>query len=283
MIGWAIYPTPEEGTVNAFGWMQDSAKNNGIELVIRFAEQFSVLISDGSTKIYYDGEECALPYFVLMRHYDYRLSCALESCGVTLFNSSNSMRLSQDKFLTHTLLTTKGIATPDTLWGERSYGRCVERFGTPFVFKAIRGSKGMEVFLINNKEEFLAVRDHYEYIVQQYISTSYGRDIRVWVIGGRAVASVLRRSNISFKSNIALGACAERFVITPEIEALAVASCNALGLELGGVDILFDGDGYCVCEVNGNAGFRAFSQAGEAVDIPNLIFSYIAKQSILKK
>lgn len=281
MNGWAIYPTPEPNNLdNAFDWMVGSAAKHGISLKILFAEKFSVLVAEGGkVKIYYDGEECALPHFVLMRHYDYNLSITLERLGVRVVNSGDAMRLSQNKFLTHIALSSRLIPTPKTLYGENDYDRCVAELGVPFVFKAIRGSKGLEVYLVDSSLLFDEVRLlHSEYIVQSYISSSYGRDVRVWVVGDRAVSSVMRRSDSSFKSNIALGATAEPFMLTADIERLAVDSCRATGLELAGVDILFCGYGYSVCEVNGNAGFRAFGISGERVDIPDEIFSWIASQ-----
>lgn len=276
LLGWAIYPTPAvENQDNAFDWMVKSAFEKGILLKILFAEKFSVSISEGRIVLYYDKEECALPYFVLMRHYDYELSQLLEKMGVRVVNNGHSMRLSQNKFLTHVELVRHGLPTPKTLFRVNDYSVCVGELGSPFILKAIRGSKGVEVFLVHSPAEFDVLRNQYECITQQYIASSYGRDIRVWVVGNRAVASVLRRSTISFKSNIAQGAVAEHFSVTPEIEQLAVESCRALGLELAGVDILFDEDGYTVCEVNGNAGFRAFSLSGDKVDIPSLIFNYL--------
>lgn len=283
MIGWAIYPTPEKGKDNAFDWMIESAAKYGISLNILFAEKFSVSVGENNIEIWYDGEELSLPHFVLIRHYDDELSKTLESVGVRVVNDAASMRLSQNKYLTHIALSQRNIPTPRTLFRVNDYEKNVAKLGLPFVLKAIRGSKGMEVYLISNEQEFEAVKNNHDFITQRYISTSYGRDIRLWVIGGSVVASVLRVNDKSFKSNIALGARAEQFPITPTIEHLAVESCKALGLELAGVDILFDSDGYTVCEVNGNAGFRAFSMAEEEIDIPSLIFKYITKIDSSKK
>lgn len=279
LLGWAIYPTPTiDNQNNAFDWMVKSAFDKGISLKILFAENFSVSVVEDKTVLYYNGEECALPHFVLMRHYDYELSQLLEKSGVRVVNSGQAMRLSQNKFLTHVELVHHGLPTPKTLFRVDNYSVCVRELGSPFILKAIRGSKGMEVFLVHSSEEFNQLKNQYEFITQQYIASSYGCDIRIWVIGDCAVASVLRRNTTSFKSNIALGATAEHFSVTPEIEHLAVESCRALGLELAGVDILFDGEGYTICEVNGNAGFRAFALSGDRVDIPALIFDYLRRE-----
>ena len=37
---------------------------------------------------------------------------------------------------------------------------------------------------------------------------------------------------------------------------LSIESSKALDLDISGVDLLFDGDGYKICEVNSNPGFE---------------------------
>ena len=272
--GWAIYPM--DNGDNAFGWMKDSAEKNGITLDIIFAKNISVLVASTGIKILQNGEECALPHFVLMRHYDVNLSSALELLGVRVINSTSSMELSRNKLMTHLALHDKGVNTPLTISGDLDYNMCASTLGSPFIVKAIQGSKGEEVFLIDNEMSYNEVRHlHSEVIMQRNISSSFGRDIRVWVVGGEVVASILRYNMDSFKSNIALGGKAESYEISDEVGQLAVAACEAVGLELAGVDILFEECGYTVCEINGNAGFRAFGMARVDVDIPNSIFRYV--------
>ena len=276
--GWAIYPI-DKGN-NAFEWMKDSAKNNGIILHILFAKDISVLVTNAEIKILHKGEECALPHFVLMRHYDINLSSALEMLGVRVINTTASMELSRNKLMTHLVLRNNGINTPLTISGDIDYQLCVSELGSPFILKAIQGSKGEEVFLIDNEISYNEIKQKYSNILmQKYISTSFGRDIRVWIVGGEIIASILRYNKDSFKSNISLGGKAANYDISDEVKSLAIEACQAIGLELAGVDVLFDGDGYTVCEINGNAGFRAFGMADTdtIVDIPNAIFKYIGE------
>jgi RimK family alpha-L-glutamate ligase len=99
-------------------------------------------------------------------------------------------------------------------------------------------------------------------ILQEYIATRPGEDLRVWVVGGRVLGAMRRRSTDgSFKANISRGGDGEPFPLNSAIEALALASAAAVNLEIAGVDLLFDGEGYCVCEVNSAPGFAGFEQA----------------------
>lgn len=276
---WAIYPTPKANQSTAFDWLMDSAVKNNIELEIKFSELFSQELSAGKITILYDNKEVALPRVAVMRNYDFELSSALELLGVKVINTTHSMELCRDKLLTHQMLITMLIPTPTTLYNVNNFTNNVNKLNLPFILKARKGSKGEEVMLISCEQDFLKAKGLFtDYITQRYISTSYGKDIRVWVIEGKVVASTLRCNDNSFKSNIALGGTAKPYKINEEIANLAVNSCKALGLELAGVDILFDGSGYSVCEVNGNAGFRSFSIFEEQVDIPYLIFKYIAQK-----
>jgi hypothetical protein len=84
-------------------------------------------------------------------------------------------------------------------------------------------------------------------ILQEYIATRPGEDLRVWVVGGRVLGAMRRRSTDgSFKANISRGGDGEPFPLNSAIEALALASAAAVNLEIAGVDLLFDGEGYCV-------------------------------------
>lgn len=99
-------------------------------------------------------------------------------------------------------------------------------------------------------------------ILQQYIGTRPGKDLRVWVIGGQVIGAMLRSSTDgSFKANISRGGDGQAFPLNPELERLARDSAAALNLDIAGVDLLFDGDGYSICEVNSAPGFQGFETA----------------------
>jgi len=47
-----------------------------------------------------------------------------------------------------------------------------------------------------------------------------------------------------------------------------------VGLDVAGIDILFDGDSYKVCEINSSPGFEGFEKA-TGLNIPQEIYHYI--------
>ena len=75
-------------------------------------------------------------------------------------------------------------------------------------------------------------------ILQQYIGTRPGKDLRVWVIGSQVIGAMLRSSTDgSFKANISRGGDGQAFPLNPELERLARDSAAALNLDIAGVDL----------------------------------------------
>jgi gamma-F420-2:alpha-L-glutamate ligase len=95
----------------------------------------------------------------------------------------------------------------------------------------------------------------------------------VLVVNGKAVAAMERKScDGSFKSNISLGGIGTRFDLPDDMAELAVKVSAVLGLDVAGVDILFDEKGYRVCEANSSPGFQGLEKACN-VSVPELIFA----------
>lgn len=284
IYGWVVYPLPDtdrQRNSNAFEMMIAAARKNGIRVDILFAEDITLTISNNRLGLLHKGKEVEKPLFAVMRCYDEHLSRHLEFMGVRLFNSHSSMTNAQDKITTHQLLALDGIPTPRTYWGINTYDEAANLIGSPvFIVKSPVGSKGEAVYLVECEADFAK---HPQTLVQEYIEASKGRDIRVWIIGKRAIAAVERYNEGSFLSNFAQGGRARKFELTPAIADLAVRSSLSLGLEFSGVDILYTKEGtYTVCEVNGNAGFRTLWLTDRDINILDVLFKYIS-DTLLEK
>ena len=85
-------------------------------------------------------------------------------------------------------------------------------------------------------------------------------EYRALVVGGKLVGTAKRISE-DWKKNV--GAVGEIIPINiPEIEEIALKSCQALDLEIGGVDIIETKEGFYVIEVNSEPDFRFFGDEG---------------------
>lgn len=281
---WIIYNRHiAEQPSNACEWMKEEGKCVGVTVDIMIVEDFKIACCEEGLKLFYKGKEVDTPKVALFRCYNMEISQFLEELGVKIVNSSKSMKQSRNKWCTHLELSKNKIKVPFTLYSGKcneSYSEIEEILGQKFVVKGIYGSKGEEVFLVEDEISFNeAVEKLKEYgvIYQEFIESSIGRDIRVHVIGGKVAASILRSSESDFRSNYSLGGQAIKYSINEEIEKIAVKAADTVGLNIAGVDVLFGENGPVICEVNANAGFRTVWKCTD-ISIPREIMKYIKEK-----
>lgn len=264
---------------NAFGWLKEEAALCGLSLEICFEEDCRIEYGPSGSSISFAGKPMDDVSFVVMRTYNDRISMYYEQKpGVFVLNESHPMRVCRDKLLTHQMLTAAGLPTPYTMYAPYAgYDEVSEALGARFLVKQINGSKGENIFMVNDMTSLDAAAGKLrpDCIFQKFIEESSGRDIRVWVLGDECIGSVLRYSETSFLSNYSQGGNFKAVELDDNARELAVKAVQAVGLRFAGVDLLFSGNSYSVCEVNGNAGFRTISKASD-VSIPHALFVYIS-------
>ena len=103
-------------------------------------------------------------------------------------------------------------------------------------------------------------------LVQELIEPA-GRDLRLVVAGGRVVGAISRVAAAGeWRTNVSLGAT--RRPVSPPCETveLALAAADAVRADLVGVDLLPDGDGWTIVELNGAVEFTGAYSLGSDVD-----------------
>ncbi len=236
----------------------------------RLAEEFAA--RGVSTDIVPDVNVCSAGYdFCVFLDKDIYTARRLECEGLPLFDSSRTIALCDDKMLTYLALEQSGVPYPETISGAFSYtdgapvtgAECdyvTATLGLPLVFKLNKSSLGEGVFLVNDADELRSLITKYRttpHLYQRYVSSSKGRDIRVIVIGGKAVACMERVNEHDFRSNIAEGGVARAYRLTDDIRNIAIRASEAVSSDYCGVDILLNADGSpTICEINSNAFFR---------------------------
>ena len=148
------------------------------------------------------------------------------------------------------------------------------------VVKTISGTQGAGVCLLRDRgsfEDFLqfvhASGGQVPLILQEFVASSRGRDLRASVVGNEVLGCMCRHGG-DFKANISAGGTGTPQSLDGEIEHLALETTRLKGLEIAGVDLLFNGNGYVVCEANSSPGFSAWlAQSHEAYSTA-LIASY---------
>ncbi|MEV6670843.1 RimK family alpha-L-glutamate ligase [Streptomyces sp. NPDC051162] len=190
----------------------------------------------------------------------------LERMGAVLLNPLDSQLVCHNKFWQLQELALAGLPVPDSLsYATAPLPAVVQAAGPgmPCVVKSVTGTGGNGVFLAPDARLLRDVAGNLAqgtpYLLQEYVAPSHGRDLRVVVVDGAAVAAEIRTSHDgSLASNLARGGsatlCHGRY---PEAEALAVQAARTVGLTVAGVDLLFTGTGsYTVCEVNAVPAWR---------------------------
>jgi RimK family alpha-L-glutamate ligase len=157
-----------------------------------------------------------------------------------------------------------------------------DNIGFPCVVKVVTGSYGEGVYLCERQRDFRKLMEFVDnlgnkktMIVQEYMGFRPGEDLRVLVIGGKVIGAMKRTApEGDFRANITAGGTGENFPVTEEIEFIARETAKVLGLDIAGVDLLFDENGFRVCEANSNPGFLGFEKYC-GIDVADLLTDYI--------
>ena len=73
------------------------------------------------------------------------------------------------------------------------------------IIKENKGSFGEQVYLVENyydAVEKIKSIGHDEFIMQEYIESSKGRDVRIHVVGDQIVTAMERRNDNDFRANV---------------------------------------------------------------------------------
>ena len=247
------------------------------------------------------GGACTVPFaahpakdadFVLFWDKDIAAARRIVRHGIPIFNSPDAIRICDSKSETLEALLAAHLPTPSTLVAPMTYEnvgytrddfveRACSSLGLPLVIKECYGSFGEQVYLVSTVDEAkqtVARIGAKPFLFQAFVASSFGTDVRVNVVGDRAVCAMRRVGKTGdFRSNIAAGGAGERYQLSKEEETLAVAAAHAVGADFAGVDLLFGENGPLVCEVNSNPHFTGTYRA-TGINLALPILEHILKQ-----
>lgn len=262
----------------------------GISAEVRQFSNFDIVINQ---PIRYNGEDFLMPNLILVRlgagitSVELAVIRYFELNNIPCVNSSSSINIVQNKFYTSQILSNANIAVPTTMLVHFpiTNNLIATQVGFPCVIKVLVGSFGEGVYLCHSNDEyhklieFLKNLDNdKKLLVQEYLGDCPGEDLRVFVVGNKVLGAMKRTApDGDFRANITIGGTGEYYPVTSEIEEIALATATALGLEIAGIDLLFDKRGFRVCEANSNPGFNGFDHYCNT-DIASNIVNYIIKR-----
>lgn len=220
---------------------------------------------------------------------------------IPMINSYEAFELSEDKFHTSFYLRKHGILTADY---KLCHSNDAHRLNTimkkwgKMVYKPTDGWGGIGVTKIENEESlnmlipFLSQINLKYFYVEKYVDYD-NTDYRVDIVDGQFVACYGRRAAIGhWKTNVTSGGSVFLREANDEIISLAINATKVLGLDIAGVDIIYDRkkEKYIVLEVNGIPAFATPEQEKLGLDfndkkidlIVDLIDRKTSKKDLIK-
>ena len=295
MRGWLLFhndvadDVPEAPEMRRF---MEVGKRRGIKLDVLRPRDFELIVStEREWRAEYAGGKLPRPDFIIPRtgsetsYFTLAVIRQFERMGVPLITGAEAVEACADKLQTLQLLSASGLPIPRTILAKFPVDvDLIEReLGFPVVVKKLRSTRGAGVVLCQDRDQFddlaslLGEAAHQsDFIFQQYIAKSHGRDVRLLVIGGLVAAAMERRSLTgNFKSNISLGGIGECVDPPEEMARLAIEAAKSLRLDIAGIDMLYDEKGYRICEANSAPGFVGLEKACP-VSVPDKVLDYVA-------
>ena len=181
------------------GWRQN------IQVAIMEINKFELVCSkDGLENILYEGKAVELPDCIFNRvgasvsYFGLAVIRQLENMGCLLLNTLKSIEISRDKMLTVQHLAAHGLPIPKTILAKFPMNlQTINReFDYPIIIKKVSGSQGKGIIKVDSHQQLEDLVDMLDtgkpLIFQEFISASSGKDLRVFVIGGRVVGAMMR-------------------------------------------------------------------------------------------
>jgi len=203
--------------------------------------------------------------------------------GIPVVNQKETIKICGSKYKTFQKLKENGIPTPESVMvsDEDSIIPAMKKIGNkfPVIVKTVRGSLGKGVVKVESPEQLPSIlqsiwlSDANDVLIQPYHKIDF--DVRTFVINGKIVASI-RRNKIKgdFRSNITLGAEAEKYELNDEEKEIVLRSHHAVKANYSGVDHFVVKGKPIVIEVNSCPGTTGIDKAS-GVDVSTELLKYV--------
>jgi ribosomal protein S6--L-glutamate ligase len=273
--------------------LRQAAEDRGHQVrVINYAKCY-VTLERNNPVVHYKGEEVRNVDVIIPRiaqsltRYGSAIVRQFEMQNVFTVTSSISIVRSRDKLRSMQLLSKAGLGIPKTVFARETAdfeGVLEQVGGAPVIIKVARGTHGNGVVLAETRKAALAVMQAFyvegvNFLVQEFVAESAGVDIRVMVVNGKVVASILRQSlDDDFRANTHQGGVGIAVELTDAERRTAQKAAKAMGLSVCGVDMMRSSRGPLVLEVNSSASLKT-PEAVTGVDVAVQIIEYVEQNA----
>jgi ribosomal protein S6--L-glutamate ligase len=268
--------------------LAETARKRGHAVKVIDPLKLNVGLIGGKAFVTYKDKPVKLPDVVIPRisgtinNFALSVVKQFELLGIPVLNKSSAIALARDKFMSAQHLTEQGIDVPITVMIRNPEDidtalRIVG--GPPVILKLIEGAQGIGVILAESRDSIESTINAFfslgqNIILQQFVSESKGRDIRILVVGDKVVAAMHRVAKAGeFRTNIHRGGQGEKIDLPELYKDIALHAVKTIGLDIAGVDIIESSKGPKVLEVNPSPGIEGLEKANK-LDIAKDIISY---------
>ncbi len=272
--------------------LKEEANKRGHNVrVINYAKCY-VTLERGNPVVRYEGEvvdnvDAIIPRIASsLTKYGSSIVRQFEMQGVYTTASSIAIVRSRDKLRSMQLFAKAGVGIPKTVFARETADLddvLDQAGGVPVIIKVARGTHGKGVVLAETRKAAQAVMQAFyvegvNFLVQEFIQESAGQDVRVFVVGGKVVASMMRQSlDDDFRSNLHQGGEGKIIKLSDEERKTAQKAAKAMGLPICGVDMMRSNRGPLVLEVNASPGFGIEKVTNR--DVASRIIDYVEQNA----
>lgn len=198
--------------------------------------------------------------------------------GIAQLNSAQAIAQSRNKMRSLQLLSSQGIDIPATVMARDAADlKAMVGLvgGVPVLVKLLQGQERHGVMVCESLQSLEAALEAilglgHNLILQQYVKKT-GLDVRVLVVGGKAVAAVRRRPKVGrLTQTLNKGARLEPIELTPAQRSAAERTARLMQLEVAAVDLLDVQGQPKVFEVNSSPALPEM-EAATGMDLAGLI------------
>jgi ribosomal protein S6--L-glutamate ligase len=267
----------------------EAAEQRGHEFRILNTLRCTMNITSHRPSILYNGEtltgfDAVIPRIgASITHYGLAVLRQFEMMGVWPLNESVAVGRSRDKLRSMQIFAKHGLGLPVTAFAHdpKQTDEVLKIVGgAPAVIKLLEGTQGIGVVLGETNNSAKSVIEAFRglnvnILVQEFIKEAGSSDIRIFVVGGKVVAAMMRTgAEGDFRSNLHRGGSAKMVKITPEERSTALRAAKVMGLNVAGVDILRSNHGPVIMEVNSSPGLEGIENA-TGKDVAGQIIEFI--------
>lgn len=192
-------------------------------------------------------------FYVLKSRTELSLSLAgaLHAAGAITLNPYPIAEMMRDKIIATRILSQAGVPIPETFITSQPKKLVSLLDEGPLIVKPFRGSEGRGVHIVWDADALDDIPMNQGPIFVQRFHNPQGRDHKIYYMGGHIFG--VRRIWPARTFEQKLG---EPFTLSSELHKIALSCSRAFGVELFGLDVIFNEHRPYVVDINGFPGFK---------------------------